>query len=336
MTIAGQTFTVTQAGAVYSISGRVTFSSNGLGGVTVTLSGPQTGTTQTDSNGNYSFANLPGTGNYTVTPSKSNYNFSPSGKTINDLSGNQTANFAATTVIASVSAANYLGPTLAQESIVAAFGTNLATAAAPASTIPLPTTLAGTTVKVRDSNGVERLAPLFYVSPGQVNYQIPPGTASGTATITITSGDGTVSTGTAQIVAVAPGLFAANATGQGVAAAYALRVTANGTQIIEPISQYDAAQSKFVSKPLDLGPESDQVFLVLFGTGIQFRSSPSAVSVKIGGVVAEVLYAGTQGGFVGLDQINVRLPQSLKGRGEVDLVLTVDGQPANTVKVNIK
>jgi uncharacterized protein (TIGR03437 family) len=48
-----------------------------------------------------------------------------------------------------------------------------------AASIPLPGELAGTTVKVRDSAGVERSAPLFFVSPNQINYQLPPGTASG-------------------------------------------------------------------------------------------------------------------------------------------------------------
>ena len=47
-------------------------------------------------------------------------------------------------------------------------------------------------------------------------------------------------------------------------------------------------------------------------------------------------FAGAQGGFVGLDQANVRIPRSLAGRGDVDVVLTVDGQPANVVRVNVK
>jgi len=76
--------------------------------------------------------------------------------------------------------------------------------------------LAGTTVKVRDSLGVERNAPLFFVSPGQVNYLIPPGSAVGTANITVTNGQGGTATGQSSIAAVAPGLFTANANGTGV------------------------------------------------------------------------------------------------------------------------
>ena len=230
----------------------------------------------------------------------------------------------------------YLSTSLAPESIVSAFGSGLATATLAAASTPLPTTLAGTTVKVRDSAGTERLAPLFFVSPAQINYLIPAGTASGGATITITSGDGSVSTGVSQITSVAPGLFTASASGQGVAAAIALRIKADGTQSFEPIAQFDPAQSKFVAVPLDLGPETDQVFLLLFGTGIRYRTSLSAVNAQVGGTNAQVNFAGAQGAFAGLDQVNARLSRSLIGRGEVDVALTVDGKPANTIKASIK
>src|SRR4030095_778036 len=159
-------------------------------------------------------------------------------------------------------------------------------------------------------------------------------TAAGTGVITVTSGDGIVSMGAVNIAAAAPGLFAANANGQGVAAATVLRVKADGAQSFEPVATFDSARNQFVSVPIDLGPElgtaSDQLFLLLFGTGVRFRSTQSAVTCTIGGANAEVLYAGAQGGFVGLDQLNVRLPRSLKGRGEVDIVLLVDGKAANT------
>jgi uncharacterized protein (TIGR03437 family) len=240
--------------------------------------------------------------------------------------------------VANASAASFNTDALANESIAAAFGLRLATATQAAITLPLPTALAGTTVKLRDSAGTERFAPLFFVSSGQVNYQIPPGTATGKATVTITSGDGSVSSGTIQINAVAPGIFAANSNGQGVAAGYALRVKADGSQITEPIAQFDTTLSppRYVTAPLDLGPPTDRVFLVLFGTGTRFRSSLSTVAATIGGVSAEVLYAGPQGDFVGLDQVNLLAPRSLIGRGEVDVNLMVDGRPANAVRVNIK
>lgn len=241
----------------------------------------------------------------------------------------------ASSTTASVSAASYSSASLAPESIVAAFGSNLATATTAATTNPLPTSPAGTTVKIRNNAGAERQAPLFFVSPTQINYQIPQGTANGAVTITFTSGDGSVSTGTTLISTVAPGLFTANASGQGVAATVALRVKADDSQSYEPVARFDPAQNKFVAVPIDLGPETDRVFLILFGTGIRFRGSLSAVTAKIGGVDGQVTFAGALDSFVGLDQINVRLSRSLIGRGEVDVVLMLDGQAANTVKVSI-
>jgi uncharacterized protein (TIGR03437 family) len=114
---------------------------------------------------------------------------------------------------ASVSAASFASASLAPESIVAAFGTDLAVATQAATVTPLPTDLAGTTVKIRDSAGRETLAPLFFVSNAQVNYLIPAGMANGAATVNVTAGDGFASSGAIQIVPVAPGLFTANANG---------------------------------------------------------------------------------------------------------------------------
>jgi uncharacterized protein (TIGR03437 family) len=237
--------------------------------------------------------------------------------------------------VATVSAASFEGASLAAESIVAAFGSNLATATQAAATTPLPTTLAGTSIKIRDSAGTERPAPLFFVSPTQINFQIPPGTAAGAAGLTLASGDGATATGTLSIATVAPSLFAANASGQGLAAAIALRIK-NGVQSFEPIARFDNAQNRFVPLPIDLGAADEQVFLLLYGSGIRFRSSLSGVSVKLGGTDAPVTYAGPQNDLVGLDQINVGLPRSLAGRGELDVMLTADGKTANRVMVNIK
>jgi uncharacterized protein (TIGR03437 family) len=238
---------------------------------------------------------------------------------------------------ASVSAASFESGAVAPESIVAAFGTDLATATRAAAATPLPTELAGTTVKIRDSAGRETLAPLFFVSNAQVNYLIPAGMANGAATLSVTAGDGFVSSGAIQIGAVAPGLFAANANGQGVAAAVALRVKADGAQVFEPVARWDATQNRFVSAPIDLGPAGEQVFLIVFGTGLRYRSALSAVTATLGGTSLTALYAGAQGEFAGLDQINLGpIPRSLAGRGEMNLALMAEGQAANLVTANVR
>ena len=81
---------------------------------------------------------------------------------------------------------------------------------------------------------------------------------------------------------------------------------------------------------------TEQVFLLLFGTGLRHRSTLSNVTAQVGAVDAAVLFAGAQQDFAALDQINLRLPNSLAGRGEVGIVLTVDGKTTNAVTVNLR
>lgn len=237
---------------------------------------------------------------------------------------------------ATVSAASFSAGSIASESIVAAFGSNLATQTLAATTVPLPTILDGTRVTVRDSIGNERQAPLFFVSPQQVNYLIPAGSAPGAATVTIVSADGSVSTGTIQVEIVAPSIFSANANGREVPAGFALRIKPDGSQINEPVARFDQGLIKFVPQPIDFGPTQDQLFLVLFGTGFRYRSALSNVTVTIGGEPVQVFYAGPQGDFVGLDQLNLLLPGKLAGRGTVEIVITIDGKQANTLQVNFQ
>jgi len=144
------------------------------------------------------------------------------------------------------------------------------------------------------------------------------------------------SSGDTQIAAIAPGLFTANSDGRGAPAALALYVKSDGSQRYAPVAQYDNNLKSFVTVPIEVCADGESVYLILFGTGIRHRSSLTAVDVKVAGVSAPVIYAGEQGGFVGLDQINVLLPRSLCGHGEVEVALTVDGKPANTVRVSIK
>ncbi|MBL8169897.1 MAG: DUF1566 domain-containing protein [Acidobacteria bacterium] len=254
-----------------------------------------------------------------------------------DPAGNKrTENYTRRGFVSSVSAASYNGASLAAEGITAMFGAGLSNATRVANSTPLPTNLNGTTVNVIDSLGVGRLSPLFFVSAGQVNYQIPPGTAPGSASVSVNFNDAFTGFGELNIATVAPGLFTADASGQGYPAAVAYRYRGNALVSVESLTQLDAT-NKVIAKPLDLGPEADSIFLVLFGTGLRFRSSLSGITATIGGTSAEVLFAGAQTDFVGMDQINVRVPRSLATMtGDVNVVLAVDGKTANTVKINLK
>jgi uncharacterized protein (TIGR03437 family) len=87
-----------------------------------------------------------------------------------------------------------------------------------------------------------------------------------------------------------------------------------------------------VPAQVDLGGAADRVYLTIYGTGLPVPT-PST-QVTIGGLQATVTYAGPQPEFAGLQQINILVPRELKGRGEVDLRLFVDGVASNVVKVS--
>ncbi len=243
-------------------------------------------------------------------------------------------------MVASVSAASYLPLALAPDSIAAAFGANLATTTVVASGLPLPTELAGTRIVIKDAAGVERNAPLFFVSPFQVNYLVPAGSASGLAAVTVISGNGQMTAGDILITPTLPGLFTANSDGAGPPAGYLLRVKSNGVQVEEPLATFDPVQGRFVPRPIDFfsasSTQPDQIYLVLFGTGIRNRASLANVEVALNGSIkAEVLYAGPQGNFVGLDQLNILLPQ-IRNTPMADLIVVVDGKPSNKVQLVFK
>ncbi len=243
---------------------------------------------------------------------------------------------ASVAAVSSVSAATFASGALANDSIAALFGTGLATSTVAATTTTLPTTLGGVQLQIIDSAGTTRNAPLFFVSPTQINYQVPSGTAAGSAVVNVLLNGSTVGTGAATIASVAPGIFTANSSGRGVPAALVFRLKADGSQSYESLARFDSAQNAYVATPIDLGASTDQVFLIGYGTGLKNRSSLAMVTATIGGTAAAVSYAGEQGTYAGLDQFNVAIPRSLAGRGSVDVVLSVDGKTASTVTINIK
>jgi uncharacterized protein (TIGR03437 family) len=196
--------------------------------------------------------------------------------------------------------------------------------------------LSNTRVFVTDANMVERAAPLFFVSPTQINYLIPEGTVAGEAKVVIANKGRVVSTGTLRVAEMSPAFFTANSDGKGAPAAYAIRVKADNSQVSEAVAEFDAVQRKFVPAPINIGPPEEQVFLVLFGTGIRHYTSMRNVKATIGGVEAEVHYAGPQGQYVGLDQVNIKVPRSALVSGEVDLVLSVNEVKSNPVRVHIR
>ena len=180
-----------------------------------------------------------------------------------------------------------------------------------------------------------RPAGLLFVSPSQINFQVPAGTATGPARVTINNGQQTISA-QVQIGSVTPGLFSVNA--QGDAAATGIRTIP--TQQQSPIAVVfcvdPAAGCHLV--PIDLGVDTP-VYLSFYGTGFRGRSSLENVAVTIGNMTIQVtvqaIYAGPQPQTPGLDQLNILLPLTLRGAGVVNVTLWVDGTESNRVLVQV-
>ncbi len=219
---------------------------------------------------------------------------------------------AAPVITGIVNGASYTTGAFPPNSYVSLFGTNLA----------------GSSTALADSSGNRQLVSAAFNGATQINLVIPAATAGGPATITVTTSAGISAPFPLTIGGVLPGIFTANSSGTGPAAAQALIVANNATTSLDTARCSGSPLTcTTVTIPLAAG---SQVYLVLYGTGLR---SGKTVTANIGGVVSTVEYAGAQGAFPGLDQINVSIPAGLAGRGDVDAVVTVDGVSANPVRV---
>jgi uncharacterized protein (TIGR03437 family) len=218
--------------------------------------------------------------------------------------------------------------------IVSAFGTNLAIDTTLLNTASPSLSLAGKSIKIRDSYGKERFAQVNFVSPSQINYLLPPVLPEGTAVIMLMDGMEITHVGFTTISRIAPGFFSADSSGQGIAAGFIQRLSASGVMTYEQLAEFSGNQNKFVALPIDLSVDTDKVFLALYGTGFRNRASLADIKISIGGIPVEVLYAGPQIAEDGLDQVNVLLPRSLIGKGDVDVV--VENYGTNKVSIKLK
>jgi hypothetical protein len=129
---------------------------------------------------------------------------------------------------------------------------------------------------------------------------------------------------TGSLVATVPGGATTNADvvlhGEG---ARVITAHEDGTQSVRSIG----------AAPVDAGASTDVVALEFYAAGVR---DGSAIEVRIGGQSVPVLYAGAAERFAGLDQISVQLPRSLAGIGDADVLLTVDGQTAEPVRIQIQ
>jgi uncharacterized protein (TIGR03437 family) len=217
-----------------------------------------------------------------------------------------------------VSGASF-NPPAAPGSIVTLFaeaGQSLTSVTASASGTTLPTNISGTQVLV---NGTP--TGLFYVSPSQINFLMPE-SAVGTVNLSINGSNGERTEG-AVLTAPNPAIFTANSRGSGAAAAL---VTSDGRNFQR------VADANGNAIPISVGSSGQPNYLILFGTGLRTQGP---LLVKVGGYDCNVTWSGPHPQFAGLDQINARLPESLRGVGTVTVVVTVGGFIANFAQVNI-
>jgi uncharacterized protein (TIGR03437 family) len=217
-----------------------------------------------------------------------------------------------------VSAATYTSP-VAPGSIVSLFATpgqSLTSVTAPALGLPLPKNISGTQALV---NGTP--TGLFYVSPNQINFLMPDW-AIGASTVTIVGSNGERIEG-AVITAPNPGIFTAKSDGTGPPAAL---VTADGR------NYQNVSNSSGAAVPISVGSSAQPNYLVLFGTGLRTQGP---LTVRIGGRDCAVTWSGPHPAYAGVDQVNVRLNESLRGMGSAQVIVTVGGFVANFTQVMI-
>jgi hypothetical protein len=191
--------------------------------------------------------------------------------------------------------------------------------------LSLATSLAGSSASLTDSAETSRPMPLYgaFASTGQINLVVPDGTAFGPALLSILTPGGAVTT-VVNVAGIAPGIFTTVQSEQGVFAGQVVYAHADGTQTIV----------NSTANPIQFSTPTDQIFLILFGTGLRNGASLTAT---LNGTAVPVSYFGPQTEYPGLDQINLGpLPTTLVGAGLVPIAIAVDGQSANVVTASIQ
>jgi uncharacterized protein (TIGR03437 family) len=203
------------------------------------------------------------------------------------------------------------------------FGSNLAATPASAGTLPLPTVLGGVTVWL---NGVA--VPLTFVSPLQINFQVPWELAGQTqASLAVTANGVTGTVRTIPLAAFGPGLFAAGG-GQGAV------VNAEGRLVDRnaPARAGDGLQVFATG----LGPVTHPPASGEPAPSQALSTTLTTPSVTVGGIPAPVLFSGLAPGFVGLYQVNVQVPEGVPTGDAIPVVLATGGATSNTVTIAVR
>ncbi len=135
------------------------------------------------------------------------------------------------------------------------------------------------------------------------------------------------------IAPVSPGIFTLNQTG--LPAASLVRSRPGQQPSWEPVFQVDGG-GNVIARPIVFGGEEEDLFLILYCTGVRGRRREQRVTVQLGDLAVVADFVGPQLEFEGLDQINIKLPRTLAGKGDVSINVEVDGLRSNTGSVTFR
>ena len=198
---------------------------------------------------------------------------------------------------------------------------------------PLPLRLGNVSVRVTDSRGTARLARLQYTGAGwsNITFVVPQDAAPGPAEVAVVRSDGSISAGRVIIADVAPGFFTAYADARGaVMGEVVQRAAGSGLTKTFAASECGAGGCRAVPIPL---AEGVYTTVRLPGSGIRNAGAKAAIRVTVGGVAVPVVSFGAADD-VGRDQVTIELPTELRGVGETDLAMTVNGVLSNVVRIH--
>ena len=219
-----------------------------------------------------------------------------------------------------VNAASFLAP-VSPGALATAFGNNLATSAAAATAVPLPTTLGGVRVLV---NGIA--APLIFINPTQANFQVPYETALGTANVVISNAQGSSAAAPLTVNQVAPAIFVFNSN---------RAVAQNPDYSVNELGNGAMPGTGLVIYMTGSGPVTNPV-----KTGIAAPNSPlsyetiSPITAKVGTANAQVVFAGLAPQFIGLMQVNIAVPAL--SPGTYPLTITLGTVTSNSANITIR
>jgi uncharacterized protein (TIGR03437 family) len=187
----------------------------------------------------------------------------------------------------------------------------------------LPTNLGGSRVTF---NGI--LSPIFFATPGQLGVQIPLGlSGESSVTVVVTVGGQSSAPRTVNLADYAPGIFTQNQQGTGTAIA----LHEDGRTLVTP--ENPAHPDEVITFFLTgLGPLSPPLET---GTPAQANQTVEPSTVSLDGGSADVEFSGSAPGSVGLNKVTVRIPTGTRTAPDIPVVLTIGGRTSNITTIPV-